>query len=136
MRVVAGIGGVALILVMVSEFFVAFLLPRRVRRDPRIARGLTRLLWRPWRAYARRLAATSADTLLGFFGPLALLFQLVVWTLGLLIGYALLEWAAAGGSFADQVLTSSGLFLSAGAASGSYWSRLISLLEAATGVGV
>jgi hypothetical protein len=107
-----------------------------VRRDPRIARGLIRLLWRPWRAVARRLSPASADTLLGFFGPLALLFQLMTWALGLLIGYALLEWGVAGGSFADQVLTSSGLFLSAGSASGSYWSRVISLLEAATGVGV
>ena len=51
MRVVAGIVGVALILVMISEFFVAFLLPRRVRRDPVIARGLSRLLWLPWRAW-------------------------------------------------------------------------------------
>ena len=136
MRTLAALGGVVLIALMLAEFFVTFVLPRRVRRDPRIARGLTLLLWRPWRAVARRLSATSADTLLGFFGPLALLFQLIVWALGLLIGYALLEWAAAGGSFADQVLTSSGLFLSAGAASGSYWSRLISLLEAATGVGV
>src|SRR5437763_633631 len=50
MRVVAGIFGVAVILVMVSELFVTFLLPRRVRRDPRIARGLSRLLWLPSRA--------------------------------------------------------------------------------------
>ena len=85
MRAVAGILGVALILVMISEFFVAFLLPRRVRRDPRIARGLTRLLWLPWRALARRLPPASADTLLGFFGPFALLFQLVVWTLGIMV---------------------------------------------------
>ena len=48
MRVVAGIGGATLIALMLAEFFVTFLLPRRVRRDPRIARGILRLLWRPW----------------------------------------------------------------------------------------
>src|SRR5437763_1066399 len=90
MRVVAGIFGVVLILLMLFEFFVTFLLPRRVRRDPRIARGLTRLLWLPWRALARRVSPATADTWLGFFGPFALLFQLVVWTLGLMTGYALL----------------------------------------------
>jgi hypothetical protein len=136
MRVVAGFFGVALILVMVSEFFVAFLLPRRVRRDPRIAQGLTRLLWLPWRAAARRLAPSSADTLLGFFGPFALLFQLVIWTLGLLIGYGLLEWAVSGGAFGTRVLSSSGIFLSAEGPSGSTGVHVIDLIEAATGVGV
>ena len=79
MRAVAAISGVLLLAVMLSEFFVTFMLPRRVRRTPRIARGLNQLLWRPWRALARRLPAPSADTLLGFFGPLALVVQLLVW---------------------------------------------------------
>ena len=96
MRVVAAIAGLALIGLMLAEFFVTFMLPRRVRRDPRIARGLNRLVWRPWRAIAMRLSAASADTMLGFFGPLALLFQLITWTIGLIIGFALLEWAAVG----------------------------------------
>jgi hypothetical protein len=136
MRALAGIGGVILIALMLSEFFVAFLLPRRVKRDPRIARGLIKLLWRPWRAVARRLSPSSADTLLGFFGPLALLSELVVWTIGLLIGYALLEWAATGGSLGNRLLFSGGLFLSAEGVSGSTVVHLIGLLEAATAIGV
>jgi hypothetical protein len=44
MRVVAAIVGVILIALMLSEFFVTFMLPRRVRRDPRIARGFLRAL--------------------------------------------------------------------------------------------
>jgi hypothetical protein len=136
MRVLAGIAGVVLIFLMLSEFFVSFMLPRRVKRDPRIARGLNRLLWRPWRAVARRFGPATADTLLGFFGPLALIVQLVVWAIGLVIGYSLLEWAVAGGSFHDRVLSSSGLFLSAGSSGGSTALRVVQLLEAATGVGV
>jgi len=135
-RVLAGIAGALLVALMLSEFFVTFLLPRRVRRDPRIARGLNRLLWRPWRAVARRLAPSAADTLLGLFGPLALISQLVVWALGLLIGYGLIEWAVAGGAFGTRLLNSSGLFLSAGGLSGSNALRAVDLLEAATGVGV
>src|SRR5207248_5675386 len=136
MRVVSAIAGVLLVALMLSEFFVSFMLPRRVRRDPRIARGLNRLLWRPWRAVARRLSPASADTLLGLFGPLALVSQLVVWALGLLIGYGLIEWAVAGGPFSTRFLASSGLFLSAGGLSGSNALRAVDLLEAATGVGV
>jgi hypothetical protein len=136
MRVLAGIFGVVLILSMVSEFFVTFLLPRRVRRDPRIARGLGRLLWLPWRALARRLPPSTADTWLGFFGPFALLFQLIVWTLGLMIGYGLLERGAVGGSLGDRLLSSAGVFLSAESPSGSTAGHLIGLFEAATGVAV
>jgi len=121
---------------MLSEFFVTFVLPRRVRRDPRIARGLDRLFWRGWRALARRREPAGADTLLGFFGPLALLSQLVVWALGSMVGYGLIEWAVAGGSFSTRFLTSSGLFLSTGTSSGSAGEHVVELLEAATGVGV
>src|SRR3989440_4006575 len=109
MRVVAGLGGGILIALMLSEFFVTFLLPRRVKRDPRIARGLLKLLWRPWRAIAGRLEPSSADTLLGFFGPLALLAELLVWTLGLIAGFGLVEWASVGGSFEHRLFISSGL---------------------------
>src|SRR5437763_885944 len=136
MRVVAGIFGVVLILLVPFDYFVAFLLPRRVRRGPRIARGLPRLLWLPWRALARRVSPATADTWLGFFGPFALLFQLVVWTLGLMTGYALLEWGAVGGTFGDRLLSSSGVFLSAESPSGSTAGHLIGLFEAASGVAV
>jgi hypothetical protein len=136
MRVLAGIVGVALIVLLLSEFFVAFMLPRRVRRDPRIARRLIRFLWRPWRALARRFSPATADTMLGFFGPLALLFELFVWVIGLMLGYGLLEWAVGGGRFGDSVLSSSGVFLSAGSTSGSVGLHIVELLEAATGLGV
>jgi len=135
-RALAGVAGALLVALMLSEFFVTFMLPRRVRRDPRIARGLNRLLWRRWRAVARRLAPPSADTLLGLFGPLALISQLIVWALGLLIGFGLIEWAVAGGPFSTRFLSSSGLLLSAGGLSGSNALRVVDLLEAATGVGV
>jgi hypothetical protein len=136
MRELAGVLGVVLVLAMLAEFFVTFLLPRRVRREPRIARGLNRFLWRRWRRVAMSLKPGAADTILGFFGPVALLLPLVTWAVGIFLGYALLEWAVAGGAFSDRILFSSGLFLSAGSTEGSYGLRVVELLEAATGVGV
>src|SRR5216117_2235705 len=99
MRILAAVIGVIVIALMLAEFFVTFMLPRRVRRDPRIARGLIRLFWRPWRVFARQLSPSSADTFLGLFGPLALLSELLTWTVGLIFGFALLEYAAVGGGF-------------------------------------
>jgi hypothetical protein len=144
MHVLAGLGGAALILAMLVEFFVAFMLPRRVKRDPRLARGIYAALWRPWRAVARLLSPAAEDTLLGFFGPLALLVELVVWVLGIMVGFALLQWAfgselgAGTHGFGDDLYFSSGAFLSA-AVSGTpigTAAKALSLAEAATGVGV
>lgn len=133
MRIVVGLVGAVLIALMLAEFFVAFLLPRRVRRDPRIAQGIYRALWRPWRRLAAHCPPVTGDTLLGLFGPFALLLELVVWAVGLMLGYACVQWAG-GGSF-DFAL-SAGTFLSAASEPGGSWHRAIFLLEAATGVGV
>ena len=133
MRVVVGLLGALLIALILAEFFVAFLLPRRVRRDPRIAQGIYRAIWRPWRALARRLPPVAGDTVLGFFGPFALLLELIVWVLALMVGYACLQWAG-GGSF--DVAFSAGTFLSASFQPHGAWHRAVGLVEAATGVGV
>jgi hypothetical protein len=134
-HILVGLFGGALIALMLAEFFVAFMLPRRVKRDPRIARGTYRAIWRPWRALARRLPPDAADTALGFFGPVALLIQLVVWTLGLMLGYACVRWAGHG-DFRDESFFSAATFLSASFDPQGTWERVIGLFEAATGVGV
>jgi hypothetical protein len=144
MHVLAGLGGLVLILAMLSEFFVAFLLPRRVKRDPRLARGIYQALWRPWRATAAQLSPATEDTVLGFFGPLALIIELVVWVLGIMVGFALLHWSfgsklgAGTHTFGDDLYFSSGAFLSAAVSGTPVGSaaKALSLAEAATGVGV
>ncbi len=144
MHVLAGIGGAVLILAMLVEFFVAFMLPRRVKRDPRIAHGIYTALWRPWRIAAGVLSPAAEDTMLGFFGPLALLLQLVVWVLGLMLGFAMLQWAFGSKlgvgthGFGDDLYFSSGAFLSAAVSAAPIGpaAKTLSLIEAATGVGV
>ena len=122
-----------MIALMLSEFFVAFLLPRRVKRDPRIARGIYQAVWRPWRRLAHLMRPIRADALLGYFGPFALILELAVWVLGLMVGYTCVQWAG-GGSF--DLAFSAGTFLSASFQPVGSWHRAIGLLEAATGVGV
>jgi hypothetical protein len=129
---------------MLAEFFVVFLLPRRVKRDPRVARGLLRTLWVPWRALATRLKGTSADTVLGVFGPLGLLAILTVLSLGVIIGFGGLHWGnasrlgrhGAAGIAEDLYLSAATFFsastpyLPAGAAG-----KTMQVAEAATGFG-
>lgn len=120
MHVVVGILCVALLAVLLVEYFVVFLLPRRVKRDPAIARGLLRSLWIPWRATARRLPPVAADTMLGVYGPLGLLTVLGTLSLGVVLSFAGLHWAfstdlgehhAAG--FWQDLYYSAGTFVSA-----------------------
>ena len=141
MRVVVGIVGALLILVMLAEFFVSFLLPRRVKRDPRIARQVYTVVWPLWRRAARRLpSAASQDTMLGIFGPLALLTTLAVWTFGIMLGFACLHWA--GGSklqpghavsFGNDLYYSAGGFLSGSTplSAQTGFGHVLNILEAA-----
>jgi hypothetical protein len=145
MNVLVGIAGALLIVLMLAEFFVAFLLPRRVKRDPRIARWILVMGWRGWRGVARRLPPAAADTMLGFYGPLALVSELALWTLGLVIGFAALQWSngshlVPGGSvgFGGDLFFSGGGFLSASTNldPADSAAKVLFLLEAACGFGV
>jgi hypothetical protein len=134
-----------LVVLMLAEFFVAFLLPRRVKRDPRIARQVLRYGWHGWRRVARLLPPVAGDTMLGIYAPLGLIAELAMWTLGLVVGFACLQWATGshlgpGGSvsFGDDLFFSAGGFLSASTdlfpVGGG--ARAIFLLEAACGFAV
>ena len=78
---------------MLLEIFVAFLLPRRVKRDPRLVRRVFAYGWRPWRRIARALPSQAADTMLGIYGPFGVLLNLVLWVAAMMLGYACLQWA-------------------------------------------
>ncbi|HEU5441885.1 MAG TPA: potassium channel family protein [Ktedonobacterales bacterium] len=87
---------VALILIfgVLWDAFETIILPRRVRRKLRITRAFYQLTWWPWSALARRILRDNRrEAMLSFYGPLALIGLLVVWAAGLLVGFALLQWA-------------------------------------------
>lgn len=146
MRVVVGIAGALLILLVLAEFFVAFLLPRRVKRDPRIARQIYTVAWPVWKWIANRLPAGARDTMLGFFGPLGLLAMLALWTFGVVVGYACLHWAGGsklgpGGSavgFGNDLYYSAGAFFSGttNLAAHTPYAHILNIFEAATGFAV
>lgn len=119
-HVIVGVVGLALVALMLTEYFVVLLLPRRVKRDPRVARQFYAIVWPAWRALARRMSPRAGDAFLGVFGPFGFLAMLGLLALGLLVGFAAMHWglqtrfgAAASHGFGDDVYYSAGMLFSA-----------------------
>ena len=145
-HILVGVLGGALVVLMLLEIFLAFLLPRRVKRDPLLARRVAIYVYRPWRALARRLPEDTGDTLLGVYGPFGLLLDLALWVLLLMFGYACLQWAGGGQlavghtvDFGKDLYFAAATLVStspAGLAAQSTFARVLQVLDAATGLAV
>jgi hypothetical protein len=145
-RVLVGVLGGALVALMLVEIFVTFLLPRRVKRDPKIVRSVFAYAWRPWRRLARGLSTQAADTMLGIYGPFGVILNLVLWVLAMMLGYACLQWA--GGShlgaghavdFGNDVFFSAATMASTGTAGMSAhttFARVVQVIDAGSGLAV
>ena len=75
LHLVVGLLSLVALAFLLAEFFIVFLLPRRVNRDPAIARAILRTFWIPWRAGARRLHRRRPTFLAIAIGYLPALFQ-------------------------------------------------------------
>lgn len=93
MAVLTTVVGLLLVLLVLQDAFETIVLPRRVVRRFRLTRLFFQVTWGPWSALAGRVRADARrERYLGFFGPLSLLLLLAVWALGLVIGFALVQW--------------------------------------------
>ncbi len=94
-QLLVGLGGTALILIVLWDAFETIVLPRRVTRKVRLARLFYVYTCAPWLAVARLLpAGKRRETFLSFFGPLSLLVLLSLWAAALILGFGLLHFAA------------------------------------------
>ncbi len=94
MRLLGGFAGAALLAVVLWDAFETIILPRRVSGRIRITKLFYRATWVPWRATARFLSGRRRDAFLSFFGPLSLILLLALWAVGIVVSFALLQWAA------------------------------------------
>jgi len=147
MHVLVGVLGGALVGLMLAEIFLTFLLPRRVKRDPRLVRTVFAYGWRPWRRFARRLPTQAADTMLGIYGPLGLIVNLVLWVTAIMLGFACLQWAAGSHlgvghgavGFGDDLYFSAATMTTDGPASlsaHSAFARAVQVIDAGSGLAV
>src|ERR1700731_4771873 len=86
------IAGIVSILAILLDAFETVVLPRRVQRSFRLTSWFYRRTWIPYRAIARRIPSRARrENFLSYFGPLSLIFLLILWAGGLIFGFALLQ---------------------------------------------
>ena len=92
---IAAFIGLLIVVLVLDDVFESIVLPRRVNRRWRLVGILLRVMWAPWHAIAlRQRQAHRREEFLSYFGPLAVILLLAVWAAGLVIGFAVLLWAA------------------------------------------
>jgi hypothetical protein len=146
MNVLAALLGGGIVALVLWDAFESIVLPRRVTRRFRLTRLFYRCTWLPWSWVAMRLPpGKKREGFLSAFGPLSLLLLLVVWAVGLTIGFALLQWsrhsladANRHAAFATDLYMSGTTFFTLGLGDvtpQSAQARILTVLEAGTGFG-
>src|ERR1700739_3599788 len=94
MRTVTMILGILFLLVVLLDAFQTIILPRRAAGRLRLTRIFYILTWIPWRFLALRMRhPRKRETALSFYGPLSLIFLLVVWACGMVFGFSLIYYS-------------------------------------------
>ena len=147
MRVLVGLLGAALLLIVLWDAFETIVLPRHVTRSFRLSRFFFRSTWRLWKVFARGIHSLKRrETYLSFFGPLSMLMLLAFWAAMLVLAFAMLLWAGGpaihgpGGSasFRTDLYFSGTTFSTLGIGDVlpvSTLGRIIAVCEAGTGFG-
>lgn len=92
--ILVGIAALAIISATALDAFEVMILPRRVARRLRLATIINLLAWTPWSLIGRRIKNRNRrENFLGVYGPVGLIVLLMIWAAGLIVGYALLQWA-------------------------------------------
>jgi hypothetical protein len=93
MAILSFIIGLLLILILLWETFETIVLPRTVVRHLRLARLY---YYYAWKLYSKGVPGMGSgnrrEGYLSTFGPLSLLLLLFLWALGLIFGFALIQW--------------------------------------------
>src|SRR3954465_15949701 len=108
MAVLVGAVGVLVVGVVLLEVFEGLVLARRVTRPFRLSRFYYQAAWRAWRNLGWLMPRRRRETWLGAFGPLSLLVLFALWAAGLMLGFALLHYAASPGMVSGDALYLSG----------------------------
>lgn len=147
LRAVVLVVGLLVVVTVLSDAFETIVLPRRVTRRLRLARVFLRSLWSAWSLLARRArTASGRENMLSYFGPLALLLLIGTWAVGLVFGFAAVQWGlgsklagpgSTGGFWTDVYMSGTTLFtLGLGdVAPTSVAARTVTVVEAGTGFG-
>jgi hypothetical protein len=138
--------GLSIIAAVLRDAFETVILPRSVGRRWRLTRVYFGATWGLWARAAATQSERRRDKFLAIYGPLSLLALAVIWALGLIIGFAVLQWAAGSRldpirvdlAFADDLYMSGTTFFTLGLGDVrpvGYVARFLTVAEAGTGFG-
>ncbi len=89
--------GIIIIWVVLRDAFETVVLPRRVTRQFKLTQWVYRRTWIPWRMTAEHIKKPSRQqNFLGYYGPLSLFLLMGFWALGLILGFALIQYGIGG----------------------------------------
>jgi hypothetical protein len=147
MRSLAVVPGFVALFVVLWDAFETIVLPRQVADKFLLTRLFYRSTWLLWRALSHLFPRPKQRELfLSVYGPISLIFLLIVWASGLIAGFALLHWAD-GSAFQTahgRVTLTTDLYLSGstffslglgGVAPQSAFARALVVVEAGIGFG-
>jgi len=141
MTVVAGIVGLLLLGIVLWDGFEVIILPRRVTRRIRLSRLFYRSAWFLCSQLARRVGSGKRrERYLSFYGPLSLVLLIVVWAMGLILAFAMMQWSVEWRymGFGDCLYLSGSTFITLGLGDvlpRTAAARFVTVLESGTGFG-
>ncbi len=95
MKLFVAIAGIFILFATLWEAFETIILPRRVTRPLRLVRIFYRVTWTFWAGVNRLIRSKKLrDAQLSYYGPLSLLGLFATWAMVLILGFAMLQWAA------------------------------------------
>ena len=145
LNILAVVAGLLVLWVVLLDALETVVLPRRVNRVFRLTAWYYRATWGPWAGLTKRIRSQGRrEAVLGYFGPLSLIFLLALWAAGLIFGFALVQYGSgshlvlsnAHPSFGLLLYHSGETFFTLGYGDivpDSGWPRFLAVLEAGMG---
>ena len=94
MHILSLIAGIACLFFALLDAFQTVILPRRATGRFRLTRLFYVFTWTPWAAVTARIRdPRRRETSFSFYGPLSLVFLIVMWAAALVLGFSLLFYA-------------------------------------------
>jgi hypothetical protein len=147
MRIFTLVAGIVCLFAVLFDAFQTIILPRRATGRFRLTHIFYAATWKPWVFFARRLRdPRRRESAFSYYGPLSLIFLLVVWAGAMVFGFALIYYSL-GSPFNDGIQKPglrSDLYVSGttiftlglgDVTPQSPWARELVILEAGTGLG-
>lgn len=102
MPILTFIAGIVCVFGVLLDAFETIILPRRAIGRFRLTRLFYVTTWRPWAFLCRRIGdLRKRESAYSYYGPLSLIFLLVLWAAGMVVGFALVFYSL-GSSFNDS----------------------------------